>query len=153
VKVCIVSVQFAERGDKSQIEEGTALAPKFDDRGLIAVVATDVHTGDVLMQAWMNREALGRTIELGEAVYWSRSRNELWHKGATSGHTQIVKEMRIDCDQDAIWIKVEQRGGAACHVGYTSCFFRKVPIGGSGSALEFVETEKAYDPEKVYGKK
>lgn len=148
-----MSVQFAERGDKAQIEEGTALAPKFDDRGLIAVVATDVHSGDVLMQAWMNREALARTIEIGEAVYWSRSRNELWHKGATSGHTQIVKEMRIDCDQDAIWIKVEQRGGAACHVGYTSCFFRKVPIGDSGSALEFVETEKAYDPEKVYGKK
>jgi phosphoribosyl-AMP cyclohydrolase len=153
VKVLIVSVQFAERGDKYQTEEGTALAPKFDDRGLIAVVATDVHTGDVLMQAWMNREALARTIELGEAVYWSRSRNELWHKGATSGHTQIVKEMRIDCDQDAIWIKVEQRGGAACHVGYTSCFFRKIPVGGSGSSLEFVETEKAYDPEKVYGKK
>jgi len=152
-----VSVQFAERGDKSQIEEGTALAPKFDDRGLIAVVATDVHTGDVLMQAWMNREALARTIEIGEAVYWSRSRNELWHKGATSGHTQIVKEMRIDCDQDAIWIKVEQRGGAACHVGYTSCFFRKVPVGDDaktqGSDLEFVEVEKAYDPEKVYGKK
>jgi phosphoribosyl-AMP cyclohydrolase len=152
-----VSVQFAERGDKSQIEEGTALAPKFDDRGLIAVVATDVHTGDVLMQAWMNREALARTIEIGEAVYWSRSRNELWHKGATSGHTQIVKEMRIDCDQDAIWIKVEQRGGAACHVGYTSCFFRKVPVGDDaktqGSDLEFVEAEKAYDPEKVYGKK
>jgi len=152
-----VSVQFAERGDKAQIEEGTALAPKFDDRGLIAVVATDVHTGDVLMQAWMNREALARTIELGEAVYWSRSRNELWHKGATSGHTQIVKEMRIDCDQDAIWIKVEQRGGAACHVGYTSCFFRKVPVGDEaskkGTELAFVETEKAYDPEKVYGKK
>ncbi len=152
-----MSVQFAERGDKSQIEEGTALAPKFDDRGLIAVVATDVHTGDVLMQAWMNREALARTIEIGEAVYWSRSRNELWHKGATSGHTQIVKEMRIDCDQDAIWIKVEQRGGAACHVGYTSCFFRKVPVGDEardkGTDLAFVETEKAYDPEKVYGKK
>ena len=152
-----MSVQFAERGDKSHIEEGTSLAPKFDDRGLIAVVATDVRTGDVLMQAWMNREALARTIEIGEAVYWSRSRNELWHKGATSGHTQIVKEMRIDCDQDAIWIKVEQRGGAACHVGYTSCFFRKVPIGdesrANGTDLAFVESEKAYDPEKVYGKK
>ena len=152
-----MSVQFAERGDKAQIEEGTALAPKFDDRGLIAVVATDVHTGDVLMQAWMNREALTRTIEIGEAVYWSRSRNELWHKGATSGHTQIVKEMRIDCDQDAIWIKVEQRGGAACHVGYTSCFFRKIPVGDEageqGAELSFVETEKAYDPEMVYGKK
>lgn len=152
-----MSVQFAERGDKSQIEEGTALAPKFDDRGLIAVVATDVQTGDVLMQAWMNREALARTIEIGEAVYWSRSRKELWHKGATSGHTQVVKELRIDCDQDAIWIKVEQHGGAACHVGYKSCFFRRVPVGDEarekGTDLVFVEAEKAYDPEKVYGKK
>lgn len=150
-----VSVQFAERGGKSEIEEGTALAPKFNDAGLIPVVATDIVTGDVLMQAWMNREALARTIELGEAVYWSRSRGELWHKGATSGHVQLVHEMRVDCDQDAIWLRVEQKG-AACHVGYRSCFFRRVPVGKAAqpeTRLEFAETEKAFDPAKVYGKK
>lgn len=147
------SVTFAERGDKKQLEEGTAFAPKFDDKGLIPVVTTDVHSGEVLMQAWMNREALARTIELGEAVYWSRSRNELWHKGGTSGHVQVVRELRTDCDQDSIWLRVEQHGGAACHVGYRSCFYRAVPVGeGRGeTALTFVETQKAYDPAKVYG--
>ena len=152
-----VSVTFTDRGDKKQIEEGTALAPKFDDRGLIPVVTTDVATGELLMQAWMNREALARTIELGEAVYWSRSRNELWHKGATSGHVQVVRELRVDCDQDSVWLRVEQRGGAACHVGYRSCFYRRVPVGdearGQETALVFAEAEKAYDPETVYGKK
>ena len=150
-----MSVQFAERGDKSEIEEGTTLAPKFNEAGLIPVVATDVLTGEVLMQAWMNREALAQTIELGEAVYWSRSRQEIWHKGATSGHVQIVKELRIDCDQDSIWLRVEQQGGAACHVGYRSCFFRRVPVGDSAqneTRLEFAETEKTFDPAKVYGK-
>ena len=147
------TITFAERGDKSQIEEGAALAPKFDDRGLIPVVTTDVHTGEVLMQAWMNRDALARTIELGEAVYWSRSRQELWHKGATSGHTQLVRELRVDCDQDSLWLRVEQRGGAACHVGYRSCFYRSVPVGpdrAKSTDLNFVEVEKAYDPAKVY---
>lgn len=148
-------VTFAERGDKQQLEEGTGFAPKFDDRGLIPVVTTDFATGDLLMQAWMNRDALARTIEIGEAVYWSRSRQELWHKGATSGHTQVVRELRTDCDQDSIWLRVDQRGGAACHVGYRSCFYRSLPTGaGRGeTALVFVEAEKAYDPEKVYGKK
>jgi phosphoribosyl-AMP cyclohydrolase len=149
------TVTFAERGDKHQIEEGAAFAPKFDDRGLIPVVATDVHTGEVLMQAWMNREALARTIALGEAVYWSRSRNELWHKGATSGHVQVVRELRTDCDQDSTWLRVEQHGGAACHVGYRSCFYRSLPVGeqarGKATELTFVEVEKAYDPAKVYG--
>jgi phosphoribosyl-AMP cyclohydrolase len=148
------TVTFAERGDKQQIEEGADFAPKFDDRGLIPVVTTDVHTGEVLMQAWMNRDALARTIELGEAVYWSRSRQELWHKGATSGHVQVIRELRVDCDQDAIWLRVEQHGGAACHVGYRSCFYRSVPIGDArktGTALTFVEVEKSYDPAKVYG--
>lgn len=149
------TVTFAERGDKYQIEEGVAFAPRFDDRGLIPVATTDVHTGEVLMQAWMNREALARTIELGEAVYWSRSRNELWHKGATSGHVQVVRELRTDCDQDSIWLRVEQHGGAACHVGYRSCFYRSLPVGeqarGKGTELTFVEVEKAYDPAKVYG--
>lgn len=152
-----MSVRFAERGEKAEVEEGTRLAPKFDDRGLIPVVTTDVHTGELLMQAWMNREALERTIELGEAVYWSRSRRELWHKGATSGHTQVVRELRLDCDQDSVWLRVEQRGGAACHVGYKSCFYRRVPTGDEarekGTDLIFVETQKAYDPEQVYRKK
>lgn len=149
-----MSVTFADRGDKHEIEEGTDFAPKFDDRGLIPVVTTDVHTGEVLMQAWMNRDALARTIELGEAVYWSRSRQELWHKGATSGHVQVVRELRVDCDQDAIWLRVEQHGGAACHVGYRSCFYRGVPVGDArkdGTALTFAEAAKAYDPAKVYG--
>ena len=151
----IVSTTFAPRGEKAQIEEGMAFAPKFDDHGLIAVVTTDFETGELLMQAWMNAEALARTIELGEAVYWSRSRQELWHKGATSGHTQLVRELRTDCDQDAIWLRVEQRGGAACHVGYRSCFYRRVPVGDDAQAtpeLVFTETQKAYDPAVVYGK-
>ncbi len=152
-----MTVTFAERGGKPQVEEGTALAPKFDDRGLIPVVTTDFATGELLMQAWMNADALARTIEQGEAVYWSRSRGELWHKGATSGHVQVVREMRIDCDQDSIWLRVEQRGAAACHVGYRSCFYRRIPVGEEakeqGTTLVFAETAKAYDPEKVYGKK
>lgn len=156
-EVRTVAVQFSERGDKQQLESGTALSPKFDDRGLIPVVTTDFATGELLMQAWMNREALSETIERGEAVYWSRSRNELWHKGATSGHVQVVRELRVDCDQDSIWLRVDQRGGAACHVGYRSCFYRRVPVGDEartqGTELVFVETEKAYDPETVYGKK
>ena len=150
------SAPFAARGEKSQIEEGTAFAPKFDAAGLIPVVTTDFETGELLMQAWMNAEALAKTIELGEAVYWSRSRRELWHKGATSGHTQLVRELRTDCDQDSIWLRVDQRGGAACHVGYRSCFYRGVPVGSAAEptpTLHFIETEKAYDPATVYGKK
>lgn len=150
-----VSMTFAQRGEKSQIEEGTDLAPKFNEAGLIPAVATDAATGELLMQAWMNREALAKTIELGEAVYWSRSRQEIWHKGATSGHVQVVKELRIDCDQDSIWLRVEQKG-AACHVGYQSCFYRRIPVGDGAKEpphLEFAETQKAFDPATVYGKK
>lgn len=144
---------FAERGDKKQIEEGDALAPKFNADGLIPVVTTDYETGELLMQAFMNEEALAQTIELGEAVYWSRSRQEMWHKGKTSGHVQKVKEMRVDCDQDCVWLRVEQMGGAACHTGYRSCFFRKVEKADGGAKLVTTENEKAFDPEKVYGKK
>jgi len=148
---------FAERGSKEDIESGSAFAPKFDEKGLIPAIDTDFATGEVLMQAWMNAEALAKTIEIGEAVYWSRSRKELWHKGATSGHTQVVKELRTDCDQDSIWLRVEQKGGAACHVGYRSCFYRRVPVGeeakSAGTDLVKTEQEKAYDPEAVYGKK
>jgi phosphoribosyl-AMP cyclohydrolase len=148
---------FAERGDKKQLEESTLLAPKFDKDGLIPVVASDYDSGEVLMMAYMNRESLLRTVELGEAVYWSRSRQEIWHKGATSGNVQVVRELRIDCDQDSLWMRVTQKGfGGACHTGFRSCFYREIPTGEktkSGTALIFKETEKLFDPEKVYGKK
>ncbi len=137
------------------MEEGFELAPRFDQDGLIPVVTTDAASGEVLMHGWMNAEALRRTLELGEAVYWSRSRQALWHKGATSGLVQKVVEVRVDDDQDAIWLRVEVRGGASCHVGYRSCFYRRVPIGEQGEPagwrLTFTETEKVFDPEQVYG--
>lgn len=148
------SIQFCERKSVEQVEEGTELAPKFDERGLIPVVTTDYQTGELLMHAYMNEEALRKTIELGEAVYWSRSRNTLWHKGATSGLVQIVKELRIDDDQDTVWLRVDVQGGASCHVGYRSCFYRTVPVGPAaarGLNLTFTETEKVFDPKKVYG--
>ncbi|MFM8578192.1 MAG: phosphoribosyl-AMP cyclohydrolase [Planctomycetaceae bacterium] len=145
---------FARRISIEQVEEGRDLAPKFDDRGFIPCVTTDFHSGEVLMVAVMNREALLRTIETGEAHYFSRSRQQLWHKGATSGLVQTVVEMRIDDDQDCVWLRVEVAGGASCHVGYRSCFYRKVPVGSQradGVSLEFLEHEKAFDPEAVYG--
>jgi len=145
---------FAGRLSVEQVEEGHALAPKFDDQGHIPCVTTDHSTGEVLMVAVMNREALTRTITTGEAHYYSRSRRSLWHKGATSGLVQRVVEMRIDDDQDCIWLRVEVAGGASCHVGYRSCFYRRVPVGpgrAGGGALEFVETEKVFDPRAVYG--
>lgn len=148
---------FSPRGSKQEIEESTALAPKFDENGLIPVVTTDFETGEVLMVAYMNAESLRMTIELGEAVYWSRSRKEIWHKGKTSGNVQVVREMRTDCDQDAIWLRVSVLGlSATCHVGYRSCFYRSIPVAAAakgGVVLKFEEAEKAYDPEKVYGKK
>ncbi|MEQ8267943.1 MAG: phosphoribosyl-AMP cyclohydrolase [Parvibaculum sp.] len=122
---------FAPRGTAQEIEEGTAFSPKFDRDGLITAVATDAKTGELLMVAWMNAESLARTIETGEAWYWSRSRNELWHKGDTSGQVQTVVELRTDCDQDTVWLKVDVAGdGGCCHVGYRSCFYRRVPKGG-----------------------
>lgn len=128
---------FGPRGSEHEIEEGTAFAPKFDEHGLIPTLATDAKTGEVLMFAWMNAEALEKTVRTGEAWYWSRSRNSLWRKGETSGQTQTVTEIRIDCDQDAILLKVEVGGdGGACHVGYRSCFYRSVPIGPSAKAVE-----------------
>ncbi len=134
------------------IEEGRLLAPKFDASGLVACVATDATTGDVLMVAHMNADALKRTIETGEAWYYSRSRQSLWKKGESSGHVQRVVEMRVDCDQDAIWIKVEQAGPGACHTGRRSCFYRAVPLGKAGAVtLEFREG-KTFDPKTVYDK-
>ena len=148
---------FGERVSIEQVEEGTELAPKFDADGLIPAVTTDATTGELLMHGYMNAEALARTIATGEAHYYSRSRKTLWHKGATSGLVQTVKELMIDDDQDCIWLKVDVAGGASCHVGYRSCFYRRVPIGrrrpatGSGLRLEFTETEKVFDPKDVYG--
>ena len=148
-------IPFADRVSVEQVEEGTDLAPKFDENGLIPVVTTDYDSGEVLMHAYMNREALAKTIELGEAVYWSRSRGVLWHKGATSGLVQRVRELRIDDDQDTVWLRVDVQGGASCHVGYRSCFYRRIPVGDEarreGVSLEFTETEKVFDPKKVYG--
>jgi phosphoribosyl-AMP cyclohydrolase len=121
---------FPPPGDKAELERGAVLSPRFDANGLIAAVATDADSGEVLMLAWMNAEALERTLATGEAHYWSRSRGELWHKGATSGQVQKVVEVRIDCDQDAVLIKVRPQGdGGACHVGFRSCFFRVVEDG------------------------
>ena len=148
-------VNFKARESIEQVEEGNDLAPKFDDRGLITVVTTDADSGELLMQGYMNAEALGLTIKTGEAHYYSRSREVLWHKGATSGFVQKVRELLVDDDQDCIWLRVDVTGGASCHVGYRSCFYRKVPSGPDLDAdapleLEFTETEKVFDPEVVY---
>jgi phosphoribosyl-AMP cyclohydrolase len=133
------------------IEEGLAFTPKFDANGLVIVVVTDAKSGDVLMVAHMNEEAIRKTVTSGEAWYYSRSRKTLWRKGETSGHTQRVVELRVDCDQDALWLKVEQAGEGACHTGRRSCFYRAVPLGRTGSVtLEFREAEKRFDPKKIY---
>jgi phosphoribosyl-AMP cyclohydrolase len=144
---------FGERRSPEQVERGEIFAPKFDNDGLIPVIATDVSTGEVVMQAYMNREALARTVETGEAHYWSRSRGELWHKGATSGHVQKVKELRVDCDQDSLLLKVEVLGPGTCHLGYRSCFHRAVVLEprGEGPLKLRVEEERSYDPDAVYG--
>ena len=146
---------FAARTTVEQVEEGLELAPKFDADGLIPCITTDADAGDVLMLGYMNGEALRLTIATGEAHYWSRSRQCLWRKGATSGLSQKVVELRIDDDQDAVWLRVQVAGsGASCHVGYRSCFYRSVELGGpSGepARLVFTESGKAFDPEAVYG--
>jgi phosphoribosyl-AMP cyclohydrolase len=142
---------FAARGTTEEIELGTALAPKFDADGLIPAIAADAEGGGVLMLAWMNAEALKATIDTGEAHYWSRSRRAIWRKGGTSGHVQRVREIRLDCDQDAVLLLVEQDGPGACHVGYRACFYRRVATGADGAVrLETVEP-RAYDPATVYG--
>jgi len=152
-------VKFQARKTIEQVEEGNDLAPRFDDRGLITVVTTDAASGELLMQGYMNAEALQLTISTGEAHYYSRSRNVLWHKGATSGLVQTVQELLVDDDQDCIWLRVDVAGGASCHVGYRSCFYRKVPVGSDFEAkqaeghvvLEWTDTEKVFDPDEVYG--
>ncbi|QPC41284.1 phosphoribosyl-AMP cyclohydrolase [Kaustia mangrovi] len=146
---------FAPRLTVEQVEEGDQLAPKFDGDGVLPVVTTDAGTGEVLMLGYMNAEAFKRTVETGEAHYWSRSRKTLWHKGATSGLVQKVVDFRIDDDQDAVWLRVEVAGsGASCHVGYRSCFYRSVPVGKPVTPemkLTYREDEKTFDPKDVYG--
>jgi phosphoribosyl-AMP cyclohydrolase len=150
------SAPFAAPAAATELEEGTALTPKFDGDGLVTAVATDAKSGDVLMVAHMNAQALAKTIATGEAWYFSRSRNALWKKGETSGHTQRVAEMRIDCDQDAVWIKVEQVAGA-CHTGRHSCFYRAVPLGTEEGKLRAAKLEfrdaRMFDPKAAYGKR
>ncbi|MFG1414180.1 phosphoribosyl-AMP cyclohydrolase [Xanthobacter sp. VTT E-85241] len=146
---------FAASTGTAELEEGTRLTPRFDANGLMTCIAVDAVTNEVLMLAFMNEEALALTIETGEAHYYSRSRKKLWKKGESSGHTQKVLEIRVDCDQDAVLLKVEMGGtGAACHTGRRSCFYRRVPIGGKASAetpLEFTGDAPRFDPKAVYG--
>jgi phosphoribosyl-AMP cyclohydrolase len=146
-------IKFEQRKTIEQVEESSELAPKFDQDGLIPVVTTDFSSGEVLMQGYMNEQALKETILLGEAVYYSRSRKTLWHKGKTSGLVQTIKEIRIDDDQDCVWLRVDVQGGASCHVGYRSCFYRSIPFGkkSDSTILNFEEKEKVFDPKEVYG--
>ena len=148
------SKPFASRGDKKQLEEGLEFSPKFDADGLIPAVAVDAESGEALMLAYMNEQSLRKTLEIGEAVYWSRSRQEIWHKGATSGHTQKIVEIRTDCDQDALILRVEQIGSGSCHTGRNSCFYRKVEAPGEDgiAKLSQLSNDKAFDPDQVYGK-
>ena len=146
-------IPFGGRDDRKAVERALDFAPKFDANGLITAVAQDADTGEVLMVAYMNEESLRQTIAIGEAVYFSRSRQEIWHKGATSGHTQVVEKILTDCDQDALVLKVRQQGPGCCHAGYRSCFYRRVTEPGDGAEtmpLAQEITEKSYDPEKVY---
>ena len=145
---------FKKRNNIKEVEEGKYLSPKFDENGLIPIITTDFHTGDILMHGYMNDEALKKTIETKEVHYWSRSRKKIWRKGQVSGFVQKVKEIRIDDDQDSIWLSVDIGNGASCHVGYRSCFYRSIPLGKikNEEALEmnFKEKEKIFDPKKVY---
>jgi len=146
---------FPTIDDKTAREEGTVFAPNFDAHGLLPVIVTSAESGEVLMFAYMNAQALALSLETGEAHYWSRSRNALWRKGETSGNVQRIVEMRTDCDQDTLWLKVEMAGsGACCHTGRRSCFYRVVAPGDGASAapsLVLVDAERQFDPEAVYG--
>ena len=145
---------FKKRDNIKEVEEGKYLSPKFDENGLIPVITTDFQTGDILMHGYMNDEALKRTIETKKAHYWSRSRKKIWLKGQVSGFVQIVKEIRIDDDQDSVWLSVNIGNGASCHVGYRSCFYRSIPLGKIKNdeelEMEFKEKKKIFDPKKVY---
>ena len=143
---------FKKRISVEQVEEGHDLCPKFDENELIPVITTDHKTGDILMHGYMNEEAFRKTIETKEAHYFSRSRNAIWHKGKTSGWVQKIKFIRIDDDQDSVWISVDIGDGASCHVGYYSCFYRSIPFDNQNNdvKLEYEEKEKKFDPEIVY---
>ena len=145
---------FKKRDNIKEVEEGKYLAPKFDKNGLIPVITTDFQTGDILMHGYMNDQALKKTIESKEAHYWSRSRNKIWHKGQVSGFVQKVQEIRIDDDQDSVWLSVDIGQGASCHVGYRSCFYRSIPLGkiknDEALEIEFKDEKKIFDPKKVY---
>lgn len=157
-KIQVSDVAFTPRPSNPDIEKGLGFSPKFDANGLIAALAMDHETREPLMLAYMNEESLKMTLAIGEAVYYSRSRQEIWHKGATSGHVQKIKQILVDCDQDALILLVDQCGAGACHTGHRSCFFRSVPFGGKLVPGSPVELEKAddgpcFDSEAVYGKK
>tara|TARA_Y100000590_G_scaffold46997_1_gene49781 strand:+ start:953 stop:1420 length:468 start_codon:yes stop_codon:yes gene_type:complete len=145
---------FKKRDNIKEVEEGKYLSPKFDENGLIPVITTDFKNGGILMHGYMNEEALKKTIETKEVHYWSRSKKEIWHKGKISGFIQKVKEIKIDDDQDSIWLSVDIGDGASCHVGYRSCFYRSIPLGKIVNTKEikmnFTEKEKIFDPEDVY---
>jgi phosphoribosyl-AMP cyclohydrolase len=143
-------ITFGNRDDRKLVERGLTFSPKFDDHGLIVAIAQDADTNEVLMVAYMNEESLRRTLEIGEAVYFSRSRQEIWHKGATSGHTQIVEKILTDCDQDALVMKVRQQGPGCCHAGYRRCFYRNIQESGDPVTLKQEIEDQSYDPDKVY---
>jgi len=147
--------RFADRNAVKDIEEGGEFAPKFDAQGLIPAIVTHAETGEVLMFAWMNAEALAATLNDGLATFYSRSRGKLWRKGETSGEVLQVVEARTDCDQDVIWLKVIPKGrGAACHTGRRSCFYRIIRNEGGGFSLDFgADAECLFDPREVYGRK
>ena len=145
---------FKKRTSVEEIEEGRSLSPKFDENGLIPCITTDSETGDVLMMGYMNAESLTKAIETGEAYYYSRSQEKIWHKGSVSGLKQNIIEMMIDDDQDCLWMSVKVEGsGASCHVGYKSCFYRLIPIKEKVTnklKLEKIDQEKLFDPDEVY---
>ena len=148
------TLMFKKRENIFDVEEGKFLSPKFDGDGLIPVTTTDSSSGELLMHGYMNEASLKKTIETKEAHYWSRSRKQIWHKGKTSGFVQKIKEVRIDDDQDSVWMSVDIGDGASCHVGYKSCFYRSIPLGKISNArqieMKFEDKEKKFDPEKVY---
>ena len=145
---------FKKRDNIKEVEEGKYFEPKFDENGLIPVITSDFETGDILMHGYMNDEALKKTIETKEVHYWSRSKNKIWHKGEISGFRQKVIKMRIDDDQDAIWVTVDIGDGSSCHVGYRSCFYRAIPLGKIKDSkkveMNFKEKNKIFDPKKIY---
>ena len=145
---------FKKRENVTEVEEGKYLSPKFNEKDLIPVITMDVKTKEILMHGYMNDEALKKTIETKEVHYWSRSKNKIWHKGKISGFRQKVIEMRIDDDQDAVWVTVDIGDGSSCHVGYRSCFYRNIPLGKINDSqkieMNFKEKKKIFEPKKIY---